>query len=445
MAVGMIVASSPAAKAQAPTTLYSFCAQSGCTDGGSPRAGLVQGSDGNFYGTTPSGGPGKYGTVFKITPSGALTTLYSFCTIGCVDGKSPYAGLVQGSDGNFYGTTEEGGVGEFGQAGMGTVFKITPSGAHTTLYNFCCGTDGEFPLGGLVQGSDGNFYGTTEQGGVGSGMGGTIFKITPSGTLTTLYSFCTQSACSDGTYIPAGLVEGSDGNFYGTTEEGGLETYGGGTIFKITPSGALTTLYRFCSQSSCSDGEFPYAGLVQGSDGNFYGTTPEGGLFGKGTIFKITPSGALTTLYSFCFLIGCPDGFDPLEGLVQGRDGNFYGTTEEGGANGKGTIFKITPSGSLTTLYSFCAQSGCTDGSSPFGWLVQGRDGNFYGTTSEGGGGAYGSGGIVFKLRIRGAPGDYDGDGKSDISVWRPSSGQWFIIPSSNPGTPIIQPMGHER
>jgi uncharacterized repeat protein (TIGR03803 family) len=305
--------------AQSLTTLYSFA---GSDDGGYPVAGLVQGSDGNFYGPTSAGGGHNLGTVFKITPSGTLTTLYSFAGS---DGEFPFAGLVQGSDGNFYGTTEQGGAND-----QGTVFKITPSGTLTTLYSFA-GSGGAFPYGGLVQGSDGNFYGTTSGGGANNE--GTVFKITPSGTLTTLYSF---AGSDDGGYPVAGLVQGSDGNFYGTTVVGGANS--DGTVFKITPSGALTTLYTFAG----SDGAYPYGGLVQGSDGNFYGMNQYGGagqscFSGCGTVFKITPSGTLTTLYSF----RGSDGANPLAGLVQGSDGNFYGTTYGGGAHDAGTVFRL--------------------------------------------------------------------------------------------------------
>ncbi|MGA2076792.1 MAG: choice-of-anchor tandem repeat GloVer-containing protein [Terriglobia bacterium] len=403
--------------AQTLTTLHSF----DLTDGAIPYGGLVQGSDGSFYGTTSTGGANTIcesgagcGTVFKITSTGTLTTLYSFCSqTNCTDGNSPIAGLVQGSDGNFYGTTVGGGA-----YSDGTVFKITPSGTLTTLHSFTGSAfppvDGAVPEAGLVQGSDGNFYGTARNGGSGGDNGGTVFKITPDGTLTTLYSFCSQSNCTDGLYPYAGLVQGTDGNFYGTTNIGGANNVpvGNGTVFKITPSGALTTLYSFCSQSGCTDGNGPSAGsLVQATDGNFYGTTGGGGATdngGNGTVFKITPSGTLTTLYSFCSQSNCTDGALPT-GLVQATDGNFYGTTYCGGANagsldcsspGAGTVFKITPSGALTTLYSFCSQSGCTDGVTPYAGLVQGSDGNFYGTTNASGGEYnFSSGyGTVFKL-----------------------------------------------
>jgi len=356
---------------------------------------LIQGSDGSLYGTTQNGGANGTGTVFQITPTGTLNTLYSFCMqTNCDDGAAPYGGLVQGTDGNFYGTTYNGGV----NGGAGTVFKITPTGTLNTLYSFCmqsgC-TDGVNPYAGLVQATDGNLYGTTQQGG--DFNGGTVFKITPTGALTTLYSFCMQSGCADGVNPTAGLVHARDGNFYGTTEYGGSTTggcgSGCGTVFKISAAGMLTTLYTFCVQSGCPDGAYPLAGLVQGTDGNFYGTTYNGGTTGNGTVFEITSTGVLTNLYSF----SGPDGANPQAELVQGTDGNFYGTTGDGGIQGIGTVFKITPTRMLTTLYSFCAQDGCTDGEYPHGGLLQASDGSLYGTTYAGG---TGSDGTVFRLSL---------------------------------------------
>jgi uncharacterized repeat protein (TIGR03803 family) len=337
------------------TTLYDFCPQSGCPDGGNPLAGLIQANDGNLYGTTPAGGannnvcPEGCGTVFKISPAGALTTLYSFCTSPqngvCPDGSSPDAPLVQATNGNFYGTTYYGGANGTcnAGAGCGTVFKITPSGTLTTLHSFDS-TDGENPQAALIQATDGNLYGATFYGGATGSNAGTIFKITPSGTLTTLYSFCLKSSCKDGT-DPAALIQATDGNFYGTTYGGGAR--GHGTVFKVTPSGRLTTLYSFCLQSGCTDGKYPEAGLVQATDGSFYGTTYEGGTKGDGTVFKITSGGTLTTLYSFCSRSGCKDGEGPYAGLVQATNGTFYGTTVYGGANGTcssgcGTVFSLS-------------------------------------------------------------------------------------------------------
>ncbi len=374
--------------AQTLTTLHSF---QRTTDGSDPSAGLVQATDGNFYGTTRSGGAYNQGTVFKMTPGGTVTTLYSFCAqSSCPDGSaSNGAALVQGTDGNFYGTTSGNGFNS-----RGTVFKITPSGTLTTLHSFQGSpNDGDTPAG-LVQATDGNFYGTTSHGGT-DGYG-TIFKITPAGTLTTLYSFLCFP-CTDGDQPDSALVQGTDGNFYGTTTDGGASGIYG-TVFKITPSGTLTTLYSF----NYTDGYKPFqAPLVQGTDGNFYGTTEGGGTQGLGTVFKITPSGTLTTLFSFGSQRGCADGVNPYAGLVQATDGNFYGTTRYGGrgscTDDLGTVFKITSSGAYTVLHSFCSQTNCADGYSPDAGLVQATDGNFYGTTQSGG--AYDDG-TVFSLSL---------------------------------------------
>jgi uncharacterized repeat protein (TIGR03803 family) len=400
------VVTTQAAQAQTLTTLYSFCVQGGCPDGEFPASGLVRGIDGNLYGTLPYGGGTNNpslcnigcGTVFRITPTGELTTLYSFCALtDCADGSNPFASLVLGTDGNFYGTTPNGGAGskcslDVFTAGCGTVFRITPGGKLTTLYNFCSLTncvDGSLPQASLIQAADGNFYGTTEFGGLYGGGKGTVFKITPSGTLTTLYSFCAVVVinCNDGQQPSTRLVQASNGDFYGTNIGG---AHNKGTVFKITAGGTLTTLHTFRGL----DGESP-SGLAQANNGNLYGTTFAGGAYGAGTVFSITLSGALATLYSFCAQSGCPDGFDPTSGLLQATDGNLYGTVN-GGANNGGKLFNITPSGTLTTLYSFCTQSGCPDGSDPVG-LTQTTDGNFYGTTGLGG--ATGSG-TVFRLSV---------------------------------------------
>jgi uncharacterized repeat protein (TIGR03803 family) len=378
--------------AQNFTTLHTFV----YTDGAYPGSTMTQGVDGSFYGTTSGGGATDYGIFFKITSEGVFTDLYSFCPDGidCPGGGGPN-GLVLGADGNFYGTAN--GKGDSGSQ-AGTVFKLTSEGVLTALYSFCsqsdC-TDGALPDGGLVRGADGDFYGTTRTGGdynkctnLDPPGCGTIFKITPSGTLTTLHRF----NGADGADPFANLVQATDGNFYGTTYSGGSFTsgcylgqnYGCGTVFKITPSGTLTTLYNFCAPpNSCADGANPTAGLIQGTEGNLYGTATGGGAYGAGTVFKITLPGTLAALASFDYT----DGSAPWAGLVQGSDGNLYGTTQYGGANnsrfdnigsGDGTIFEVTTGGVLTTLYSFNA----TDGQQPFAGLLQATNGKFYGTTS---------------------------------------------------------------
>jgi uncharacterized repeat protein (TIGR03803 family) len=337
--------------AGALNTLYDFCSQTNCADGSFPYAGLVQATDGNFYGTTADGGANGKGTVFKITAAGTLTTIYSFCSqTNCADGSLPYAGLVQATDGNFYGTTVDGGAN-----GWGTVFKITAADELTTLYSFCsqdnC-ADGQGP-NGLIQATDGNFYGTTSKGGA---IGyGTIFKITPAGAPTTLYSFCSLlTTCADGAYPEAGLVQATDGNFYGTTPYGGVGSLVSGTVFKITPGGTLTTLHTFSFRPA---GEEPDASLVQAIDGTFYSTTALGGLKDAGTIFEVGPGGRLTTLHSFSWT----DGGGATGGLIQATDGNFYGTTASGGASRLGTIFSLTapppPEATLRSSLGFSSQA----------------------------------------------------------------------------------------
>ena len=363
-------------------------------NGTNPVGAMVQVTNGDLYGTTTGGGAKQNGTIFKLTPSGKLTTVYSFCSqSGCTDGSGPQGALVQATNGYLYGTTEYGGSSTSCYGGCGTVFKISPSGTLTTLYNFCSQTnctDGETPFAGLVQATNGSFYGTTYGGGA-NGLG-TVFKITPGGTLTTLYSFCSQANCTDGKSPIAGLVQATNGYLYGTTFFGGANG-DFGTLFKISPSGTLTTLYSFCAESGCTDGANPYAVLVQATNGDLYGTTEYGGAGAYcpneqcGAFFKITLAGTLTTLYSFCSQSGCADGVTPEGGLVQATDGDLYGTTYAGGggagcAGGNcGTIFKISPSGTLTKLHTFCSQLNCTDGADPVAGLVQATNGDFYGTT----------------------------------------------------------------
>ena len=373
-------------------------------DGADPFLMSFQGFDGNYYGTTNAGGAYSYGSVFSIAPDGVETPLYSFCSqTNCADGAQPQGGLVQATDGNFYGTTYAGGA-----SNAGTIFQITTGATLTTLYSFCSQSncpDGANPLAGLIQALDGNFYGTTSAGGTKGA--GTVFELSLGGngtwTETVLYSFCYQGfPCNDGINPYAGVVQGTDGNFYGTTSTGGL--WGGGTVFQLIPGGTLNTLYSFCAQGdgNCTDGDFPTAALVQSAiDGNFYGTTYDGGANGYGTVFQITPAGALTTLYSFCSQGGdgdaCSDGAFPSAGLIQATDSNFYGTTYNGGGTygDNGTAFEITSTGTLTTLYTFCSQGGssCTDGSEPLGGLFQDTSGIFYGTTSIGG--TYNSGTVL--------------------------------------------------
>lgn len=278
------------------------------------------------------------------------------------------------------------------------------------------GVNGDYPeFSSVVQGTDGNFYGTTLFGGTAAACGngnaqpcGNIYKLTPGGVLTNFYSFCSLPKCADGESPTESLTLGANGNFYGTTTHGGAND--GGTIFEITPAGKLTTLYNFCALGTCPNGSAPQSVLLLASNGNFYGTTSRGDGHGGGTVFQITPTGHFSTIYRFCSLTNCADGAGPAAGLIQGTDGNLYGTTSSGGSaakNGYGTIFKLTPSGILTTLYTFlCSQSGCPNGASPQAPLFQASNGNLYGTTLGGGASAQCAAvgcGVAFEVTTDGA------------------------------------------
>jgi uncharacterized repeat protein (TIGR03803 family) len=357
-------------------TLFSF----NLTNGSNPN-GLFLGEDGTLFGTTQFGGSNaNSGTVFCISQDGVLTTLHCFSTN---EGVNPQTGLVQRPyDGDLYGTTSSGG---------GAAFRVTTNGTLTTLLLFG-GTNGSSP-GSLIEANDGNFYGTTQSGSTNSAWGG-VFQMTFNGRFTPLYSF---DGGVDGAFPVAALVQASDGNFYGTTSEGGINN--AGTVFKIGSDGALTTLYSFTGEN---DGYLPLAALIQGLDGCFYGTTTYGGVYhpeaqGYGTVFKVTADGLFTTLVSFSGL----NGAYPQAGLVQGPDGDLYGSTTQGGPSlgdpnslngeGYGTIFRITPSGILSTWVSFNRQNGAY----PQTPLVQTPDGSLFGTTARGGTYDYGT---VFKI-----------------------------------------------
>jgi uncharacterized protein (TIGR03437 family) len=380
--IAALFAFSGLARAQNLTTLLSF---GGAQGSGSTNGRLVQGPDGLFYGAVETGGTHHDGAIFKITSGGVLTTLYSFSG---ADGMFPSSGVTLGPDGNLYGTTYAGGTNAStgypysgSSIGQGTIFKITPTGTFTVLHYFK-GLDGEGGVAGLTLSHNGNFYGITTNGGT-SGDG-TIFQVTPSGVLTTLYSF-------NATGSSFGLTLGPDGDFYGTTNT----CCNGGTIFKVTPTGVLTTLYSF----SEGNGEYPNSVLTLGPDGNFYGTATSGYENGTNTIFKVTPTGLLTILYSGAFASNPPyltvTGFTPYGGLTLGPDGNFYGTESFGGPSSDGSIFRVTATGVLTTLYSFSG----ADGEDANNGLTMGSDGNFYGITLAGG--IYNEG-TIFSLNVGG-------------------------------------------
>jgi uncharacterized repeat protein (TIGR03803 family) len=419
LALAICAASAIAASAQTLTTLASFTG----TNGKGPQS-LVQGTDGNFYGVTYSGGANNNaGTVFKITSSGTLTTLYNFCSqTDCVDGAAPVGQLLQATDGNFYGTTYMGGSycvsGNDSNTGCGTVFKITPEGVFTSLHSFCAEAsfscdDGSNPYAALIQGADGNLYGTTPYGGNNaadnncfcSGFG-TAFKITTAGALTTIFQFCNSTNsdgyCLDGGTPFGGLLQTADGSFYGTLYGGGTGIdNSGGLVYRLTSSGAFTALHDFGSERDWTDGAYPFDNLIRGKDGNFYGTTRNGGYggtLGGGTAFKITPAGVLTTLHRF----HGKQGQNPYTSLIQVADGTFYGINSVGGpysdtGNASGTAFRMTTAGDESIVYAFCSLAGCADGYVPTG-LVLGKDGNLYGTTS---GGGASSDGTVFRIALK--------------------------------------------
>jgi len=442
------------------TILYSFNAVTDANgnnlDGECPRAGLTLGRDGSFYGTTSTGGSNAAGTIFKITSAGALTTLYAFGTLidtngSPIDGFEPATALLEGSDGDFYGTTEFGGIGN------GTIFKISPSGDFALLYQFPAAPPNVYlpensDPSALIEGANGLFYGTTTYGG--SNYLGSVFEITANGTFTTLHSF--RSAL-DGEYPLSGLAAGGDGYFYGTTSSGGPG--GKGTIFRISRLGHFATLSSFNGSNGSApgnltrskDGAFygtterggfftmssagavkmlfqgigtmPEGGLIQGRDGNLYGMTIEGGTVGAGTVFAVNPRGGLRTLCSFDGSDGVSQLIVTSAGLVEGSDGNFYGTTPIGGINEQGTVFRVTPSGELTTLVKFDT----TNGSFPEGTLVADGGEDFYGITFSGGRWLAGT---FFKMSRSGhltTLFEFDGTNASGpSSLWRAPDGDFY-------------------
>jgi uncharacterized protein (TIGR03437 family) len=367
----LVTASAYVSSAQTFSKLVDFS-----TSDGAPFS-TIQGADGNFYVATSN-------SLIEITPAGVKTTLYTFTT-------SNPTSLLQVADGTFYGTALPVAFGN----DDGSVFHLTPAGAFTSLYTFS-GPDGSIP-GNLIQGVDGGLYGTTVLGGstetASSVGGGTVFKLTTTGSFTTLHNFSGADGAD-----PSVIIQGTDGDFYGITRFGGSGpcqevnsgpfAQGCGTIFKITPTGSLTTVHDF----DMTDGNGPES-LIQGTDGNFYGVTGSGGTCqpsGCGTIFQMTPGGSLSALTS---AVNFP------RFMIQASNGSFYGAAglQNGVCNDiscGGNIFQLTLPDMLSTTYTFCSQTNCSDGVFPNS-LVQATDGNLYGTTSSGG---IAQNGTFFKL-----------------------------------------------
>jgi uncharacterized repeat protein (TIGR03803 family) len=376
--------------------LYSF--KSNGRDGNFPYAGLIFDTHGNLYGTTYQGGANNGGTVFLLEPhSGGSWTesvLYSFCAqTYCADGSYPSAGLIFDAHGNLYSTTSSGGT-----IGLGTVFELSPrrggGWTETVLYSFNPnGTDGLFPIASLIFDAAGDLYGTTLDGGTNND--GTVFELSPNGqggwTEAVIYSFCAQANCTDGSYpYYAGLVIDTAGNLYGTTHEGG--TYNDGTAFELSPAhGGGWTEAVLHSFGHGTDGTNPSAGtLIRDTGGNLYGTTPNGGAYGFGAVFELSPrqGGGWSEAVLYSFKVNGTDGWLPYAGLIRDHSGNLYGTTANGGSKSDGTVFELErgQDGGYTesVLYSFSFAG--TDGAIPiYGALLLDGDGNLYGTTSEGG------------------------------------------------------------
>jgi uncharacterized repeat protein (TIGR03803 family) len=378
--LGQAPGSAGTAHAQTFTVLHNFKG-SGYGDGVNPRAGLVRDAAGNLYGTTVGGGSLGYGTVFKVNKSGKETVLYSFA--GGTDGIGPFARLVRDAAGNLYGTTVNG-----GSSNYGTVFKVSNTGKETVLHSFAGAPDGCSPFGGLLRDGVGNLYGTTYS--CGAYSYGTVFKIDTKASETVLYNFCSQTACADGAnpYYNTSVLMNSEGDLYGVTEEGG--TYGEGVVYELSNSGTLTVLHSFAGGVNHTDGLYPYGTPAMDKNGNLYGTTEEGGSSELGIIWKVSKDGTETVLHSFAG--GSSDGANPFAGVIVDAKGNLYGDTTAGGsAANYGTVYELNKKGTLTLLHRFTVPNG----ESPYGGLIRDAKGILYGTAS--GGGTNGDG-TVWKL-----------------------------------------------
>jgi uncharacterized repeat protein (TIGR03803 family) len=359
-------------RAQSLTPLHKWPDTSRNDSGFTAPAVMSQGQDGELYATNPENGTFNAGSAFRITTLGVVTPLYNFCLQnGCADGIGPGGGLTLGTDGNLYGTTRVGGT-----HAAGTIFKVSPSGTWAKLYDFTGVADGGGPSFTLFQVPDGNFYGVNPD--IFNGDYGVFYKLTPKTKPPYALKVLTDFNFTKGAF-PNLPTLASDGNFYGTTAFGGDPTCRCGVVYKITPSGTLTVLHNF--KGGANDGFEPVGVLVQANDGNLYGATYEGGAANIGTIFKISTSGTFTLLHSFA---GFPqiDGALPYTGMILGSDGNLYGTTTAGGKGNFGDIYEVTVStGKVTTLWSFCTLTLCADGFDPQEPLVQHTNGKFYGNT----------------------------------------------------------------
>jgi uncharacterized repeat protein (TIGR03803 family) len=377
--IAIFAASATTLRAQTYIDLYNLGSNTGDPENPAWIGLFAQGRDGNLYSTTMAGGTSALGTAFQLSTTGTILP-WSFDGKG-TDGIYPYSGLTLGTDGNFYGTTNAGGL------GAGTVFKVTTTGKITTLYSFtgfnCCA------YAAPIEGLDGNYYGTTSDGG--GEVFGTVYKMTPAGKVTFIYTFPGTS----GLAYPQAVTLGTDGNFYGTALGGGTNRFGG--VFKITPGGKLTVLHSF---GGTPDGQTPKGAIIQASDGNFYGTTEAGGADGFGSIYKMTPAGVLTILHSFNETDGM--GLHPLAGLVQATDGKFYGAAASNTSSG--VLFQITSKGTYTVLLNLTNTTGNFPGANPQVALFQHTNGTLYGDTYGGGSGKLCFCGVLYSLGMKLGP-----------------------------------------
>jgi len=408
-------------------TIYSFCAETNCTDGGLPEAALLMDASGNLYGTTTfqgTSGQSSAGTVFELIPDGTKwkrKTLYSFCAkAACTDGRTPLGSLIVDMAGDLYGTTQHGGSHD-----AGVVFELTPNATrnkwkYKRLHDFCgqggdiC-ADGNLPYAGLTYAGaasgapyDGTstLYGTTGSGGGPTRDGGTAFSLRPDGNKwkqRVLYAFCALSQCTDGAGPHSALVMDSKKNLYGTTVLGGSTWFPAGVAFKLTTGGSESVLYAFCPSGNCPDGDDPQAPLLLDPSGDVLGTTHNGGANGgglaDGTVFKISGTQE-QVVYNFCALQSCADGAFPTAGLIMDQSGNMFGTTAFGGGlgggQGGGTVFQINGA-TEQVLHAFCSKPSCADGELPGAGLIMDASGNLFGTTEEGGANGLGT---VFELEF---------------------------------------------
>ncbi|HTK79302.1 MAG TPA: choice-of-anchor tandem repeat GloVer-containing protein [Rhizomicrobium sp.] len=298
----------------------------GAGDGAQPSGGVIADRAGNLYGVTQGGGVNGLGVVYKLAPDGTETLVHTFQGICCgIDGSFPIGDLTFDAAGNMYGATTNGGS----PADLGSVYEVKADGTELVLHGFAGGADGSTPIGGAVIGKDGSLYGATYTGGASNV--GTVYRITSTGAESVLYSFVNNP--SDGQYPFGGLLLDKAGNLYGALAQGG-SAFGDGALYIITPTQIETLIHSFAG----ADGALPSSGLIKDKNGNLYGTTYLGGTSNMGTVFKLRTSGELKVLHSF----NGSDGNNPQGRLAADIDGNLYGTTQQGGANNLGVVFEIT-------------------------------------------------------------------------------------------------------